>query len=131
LQARLDRLKAEAAKCKEPEIDWSKMIGRLVMVRDYDAQEFDWPQCLNDFNADLSYPFDCGASWAQCKLYDGPTRPNWIEWSGGECPVDGDEYVIIQLRDGSINASKACDFVWEHTSADLPFSIVRYSVIHP
>lgn len=50
------------------------------------------------------------------------TQPvdDWIEWSGGECPVDADAKVFIQLgtdsreeaeRDG---ASDAGSWEWDH-----------------
>lgn len=130
LQAQLDELKAQAAKCEEPEIDWSKMIGRLVEV--YMGGEWRGPYVLTKFRPDLLEPFFIGGQIGvnKARPYQGPTRPNWIEWSGGECPVKDDVVILVEMRCGDIDACKhASDYRWSHSG--MNGDILRYTVIEP
>lgn len=36
----------------------------------------------------------------------------WIEWNGGECPVNGDTDVTVTLRNGYVGPSKASLLDW-------------------
>lgn len=40
----------------------------------------------------------------------------WIAWHGGECPVEGDTLVDVQLRNGGRigGATRACTLYWRH-----------------
>lgn len=50
----------------------------------------------------------------------------WIEWKGGDCPVDGNTRVQIQWNDGSIVTGTASSYGW----TGLCFGrIVAYRVI--
>lgn len=51
----------------------------------------------------------------------------WVEWSGGDRPVDPDQRVEIECRDGSLSCMSAryCD--WVHLG-DHCSDIVRYRV---
>ena len=52
----------------------------------------------------------------------------WIEWSGGECPVKGHAGVYVTLRNGSeflMNRPATC--WWEHDGCEL--DILRYRVV--
>lgn len=40
----------------------------------------------------------------------------WIEWTGGKCPVSGDDEVEIQFRFGQIATFRASDLRWEHAT---------------
>lgn len=129
LQAELDKLKAELAK-PEPDFDWSQMIGRLVMVRDFESQDWKGPCVLSSVEMQTDSLFISPESyWRFAKLYDGPTRPNWIDWSGGECPIGPNEFVIVQYRDGLLGLVVAQFISWEHRHADG--DIMRYSVVKP
>lgn len=129
-QSQLDELKSQVMKCKKPEIDWSKMIGRLVVVRDRDTEEWSKPRVLEAYNKDNISKFYSDCSWYQCKLYEGPTRPNWIEWNGGECPVKGGVSVLVEFRDGGIDISRyALDYTWYHSGSDG--DIIRYTTLEP
>lgn len=113
----------------EPKIDWSKMIGRVVEVRDYDRQEWNCG-VFEKFYPESPFPFCTNEDvYKQCRLYQGPTRPNWIEWDGGECPVDEDSQVLVMLRGGHISAHNARLFVWHHSKNQS--DIIRYTVIEP
>lgn len=51
-------------------------------------------------------------------------QPEWIEWKGGECPVDGDTLVAYELRDGRRNCNKAGWLGWFHYGSDI--DIIAY-----
>jgi len=123
----IDALKAKAAKHQEPTIDWSKMIGRTVETRNYDSQK--WKRrVLLGYNPDDVLAFKCDCACKQCRLYEGPTRPNWVEWHGGECPVDDGVFVLVRLRDGEVRLRRA-EFLlgWKHENLDD--DIVKYTEI--
>lgn len=56
-------------------------------------------------------------------LYPTPDADGWIEWKGGECPVDVDALVCCKLRSGkvSITAYHAGILSWRHNgnAADI------------
>lgn len=131
LQAKLDDLKAQAAKCRDDEIDWPNMIGRLVEI--YDQEDHTIVCKLSGYDKSREYPFEIYGTnklkWRHAKLYQGPTRPNWIEWSGGECPVDSEKWILAQERDGGFEIYRASDFRWGHIGYEG--DIMRYTVIEP
>lgn len=47
----------------------------------------------------------------------------WIEWGGGECPVDGDTIVEVKLRKTN---PRAGDFTWSHYGIDC--DIIAYRI---
>lgn len=56
----------------------------------------------------------------------------WIDWHGGECPVDSDAIVEVKYREPSplhFNNDRAGDFAWSHdgNSGD----IIAYRLVHP
>jgi hypothetical protein len=130
LQSQLDELKAQAAKCEEPEIDWSKMIGRLVEVRNCIDKDWLGPRMLEGYATGWDKPFTADGFYAEAKLYQGPTRPNWIEWSGGECPVDDCVVVLFEMRSGEIDlCAIPLTIRWSHVGANG--DILRYTIIEP
>lgn len=58
----------------------------------------------------------------QEKLADG-----WIEWHGGECPVDGCVKVEYRLRDGDTSNEPASCLAWEHEGEC--YDIIAYRII--
>lgn len=52
-------------------------------------------------------------------LYPAPDADGWIEWEGGECPVNGDELVVCKVRSGREwrdgKAIMAKVLRWRHT----------------
>ena len=58
-----------------------------------------------------------------------PSSGDWIDWNGGECPVDGDLLVEIVFRYGnSIDQfSNASNFYWLHSG--YPGDIIAYKII--
>lgn len=134
LLARIAELQAEvqALKVADEEIDWNDpaWVGRTVEVRNYDYEL--WVRSiLCSYRPELNRSFilHSGLGWEQCRPYTGPTRPNWIEWQCGECPVDEEDWVIVQFRNGVIATRKGRQFSWKcRVSVD---DIMRYSVVVP
>lgn len=54
----------------------------------------------------------------------------WIEWSGGECPVNYNTQVEIRLRNGEDDLRHAGGFRWD-TSGVASYDIVAYRIIKP
>ncbi len=51
----------------------------------------------------------------------------WIQWHGGECPVDSDAIVEVKFRNQNrdkINSDRAGDFYWPHDG--LGYDIIAY-----
>ena len=56
----------------------------------------------------------------------------WIEWHGGECPVDSDAIVEVKYRHPSsyqFNNDRAGDFYWPHDG--LGYDIIAYRLQQP
>lgn len=65
--------------------------------------------------------------WACCQRAVKPTQNNdWIEWHGGECPVNGDTVVQVKRKDGKTETDNAIELLWMHY--DLPSDITHYRI---
>ena len=56
----------------------------------------------------------------------------WIEWHGGDCPVDSDAIVEVKYRHPSsyqFNNDRAGDFYWPHDG--LGYDIIAYRLQQP
>jgi hypothetical protein len=56
---------------------------------------------------------------------------DWIDWAGGECPVDDRQLVRVKFRDGSASCSRASHYEWFHDGPehlDGGSDIVAYRV---
>ena len=56
----------------------------------------------------------------------------WIQWAGGECPVDSDAIVEVKFRHPSsnqFNSDRAGDFYWPHDG--LGYDIIAYRLRQP
>ncbi|MAF05937.1 MULTISPECIES: hypothetical protein [unclassified Herbaspirillum] len=54
----------------------------------------------------------------------------WIEWKGGECPVDGETIVQVGFRDGIEMQGERADFWdWSHARRRSFADIVAYRVV--
>lgn len=74
------------------------------------------------------YTADAGAG----KTASAADADGWIEWHGGECPVDSDAIVEVKYRKPSpfhFNNDRAGYFAWSHdgNSGD----IIAYRMVHP
>ena len=72
----------------------------------------------------LKYEWRGGEQWVP-PIQSTP-EPEWIEWSGGQCPVDPAKRLIVQSRNGSVSCMSACYIDWTHQGH--PSDIVRYRV---
>lgn len=56
---------------------------------------------------------------------------DWIEWKGGQCPIDDSERVDLKLRNGHITRDipAGCVDDWNHK--DLMTDIIAYRVVGP
>lgn len=51
----------------------------------------------------------------------------WIEWKGGDCPVNVYEDVEVTLRKGTvISGTRALDWGWQHSDFFDDYDIVAY-----
>lgn len=56
----------------------------------------------------------------------------WIDWHGGECPVDSDEIVEVKFRKPCplhFSNDRAGDFVWSHHGSNG--DIIAYRIVNP
>ena len=51
----------------------------------------------------------------------------WVEWAGGECPVDGDIEVEVRLRDNAVRQEHAGAFAWRYY--DECDDIIAYRIV--
>lgn len=59
-----------------------------------------------------------------------PVGDGWIEWAGGECPVDPCALVEVELRDRVKDTRLAGEYWWTHGGDHSPGGdIVRYRVV--
>ena len=58
---------------------------------------------------------------------DDPVPGEWIDWTGGERPVDYDVDVWVKLRDGHKGTREAGDYRWDWRSNDS--DIIKYRVL--
>jgi hypothetical protein len=58
----------------------------------------------------------------------------WIEWKGGDCPLD-DIQIEAEMRDGSRYEGSAWSFMrgrWQHSSyMPHPQHIIAYRIVEP
>lgn len=60
---------------------------------------------------------------------------DWIDWQGGDCPVDKNVMVRVQgrfeaERDEHQMPRRASGWVWSHDPKDALFDIIAYCVVH-
>lgn len=55
----------------------------------------------------------------------------WIEWAGGECPVDNEAMIEIRYNDGDVFTDRADRLDWLHSdpNSDPNSDIVAYRVL--
>lgn len=65
------------------------------------------------------------------KRQENSVENEWIEWNGGERPVDVFVRVSVKFRDGTQNdGNAACNWYWGHVEGfEVPSDIVAYKVL--
>lgn len=83
---------------------------------------------------------DCNTSVVSRRQYESSlaaSKPvvghnGWIQWAGGECPVDSDAIVEVKYRKPNqhqYNNDRAGDFYWAHTGSNA--DIIAYRLQQP
>lgn len=54
---------------------------------------------------------------------------DWIEWTGGNCPVRGDTLVEVRIRGGDVVRDRAREFWWDHQRHLRASDILAYRVV--
>ena len=55
---------------------------------------------------------------------------DWIEWKGGECPVQENTAIEVKLRNGTVSSAwLAKGWVWEHGILSPRADIIAYRII--
>lgn len=103
--------------------------GRLFeMDSDY-CSNFELEKC-DDWLADVVTKQQYESALAASKAVVG--HNGWIQWAGGECPVDSDVIVEVKYRNPNsyqFNNDRAGDFTWSHDGIDG--DIIAYRLQHP
>ncbi len=58
-------------------------------------------------------------------------QSEWIEWAGGECPVEAYETVEVRRRSGTVHKGRAYGFFWRHVTVAPAQDIIAYRVVTP
>lgn len=54
---------------------------------------------------------------------------DWIEWGGGEQPVNGDVMVETKWSDGLVGCGEARKWRWDHSSLFSNLNLIAYRII--
>lgn len=133
LENTIRQLKANNAKLKAERDD---------MTLSYNAAMTELRQlrCDHDFKyrsgTPASHCLKCGAEslpeQSGCRKEDTQARePEWMSWSGGECPLPADTIVEVKFYDRQTESgSKASAYVWRHGALGVrELDIIAYRVI--
>ena len=96
----------------------------------------DW--CGNEFHTITASDYDTAiitrnqyeSALAASKAVVG--RDGWIQWAGGDCPVDSDAIVDVKFRNANqyqFNSDRAGDFYWSHEGFGC--DIIAYRLQQP
>ena len=103
--------------------------GQLLEIDSDYCSDFKLEKCddwITDVVAKQQYESALSASKSVVG-HDG-----WIQWAGGECPVDSDAIVEVKCRHPSshqFNNDRAGDFYWSHDG--LGYDIIAYRLQQP
>jgi len=112
LQAELEKLKAEEQEPKLPK------YGQIVEATDYN----EWPDRTYTFRHGINGDATEWKHWRPLR-----TPATRIEWSGGDCPVDPEQWVVYETRYGNRDLTKGHWYDWSHTDGGT--DIVAYWVL--
>lgn len=104
---------------------FGKVSGRCYLLKTDEWPEYETSIKGFYINArDVIYEFPAApfANWHQTilsrdeyfHLYPAPGADGWVEWKGGECPVEEDVIVDVKTRGGEVEFSKARCWNWSH-----------------
>ena len=103
--------------------------GQLFGINSVYCSDFKLEKC-DDWITDVVTKQQYESALAASKAVVG--HDGWIQWAGGDCPVDSDAIVEVKYRHPSsyqFNNDRAGDFYWPHDG--LGYDIVAYRLQHP
>lgn len=103
--------------------------GQLFEIDSDYCSDFKLETC-DDWITDVVTKQQYESAMAASKAVVG--RDGWIQWAGGECPVDSDAVVEVKFRNPNpyqINNDRAGDFTWSHHGFDG--DIIAYRLQNP
>lgn len=103
--------------------------GQLFEMESDYCSDFKLEKC-DDWIADVVTKQQYEAALAASKAVVG--HNSWIQWAGGDCPVDSDAIVEVKFRwhnQCQYNNDRAGDFDWAHTGSSA--DIIAYRVHKP
>ena len=101
---------------KDPGFDWyGHYLGKVYDIKFTGVKLANWHQTL------LS-PAE------YFHFYPARDADGWIEWKGGECPVEDDAVIDIRFRDGNEERGVHADWDWEHSGGG---DIIAYRLHKP
>lgn len=116
---------------------WPKVVDAVEQDSEGELFEKDSDYCsgfklekCDDWITDVVTKQQYEAAIAASKAVVG--HDGWIEWAGGECPVDSDEIVEVKYRKPNqyqFNNDRAGDYIWLHTGSDG--DIIAYRLQQP
>lgn len=91
-------LLAQQQKETKIEPDWANLLERLVFVRDNIEDGWEEPRILTAYTPEDTYPFrdTNGDAYTYARLYEGPTVPNFIPYTGQEIEGDGPWLILVK-----------------------------------
>lgn len=70
------------------------------------------------------------SAWQAAISSQNEPGDGWIDWAGGECPVQGNAGVEVRLKDGTVSSAwLAKGWVWEHGVLSPGADIIAYRVV--
>lgn len=103
--------------------------GQLFEMESDYCSDFKLEKC-DDWIADVVTKQQYESALAASKAVVG--HDEWIQWAGGDCPVDSDAIVEVKFRNPSrnkFNNDRAGDFYWSHHGFDG--DIIAYRLQQP
>lgn len=103
--------------------------GQLFEINSYYCSDFKLEKC-DDWITDVVTKQQYESALAVSKAVVG--HDGWIQWAGGECPVDSDAIVEVKFRNANqyqFNSDRAGDFYWSHEGFGC--DIIAYRLQHP
>lgn len=71
-------------------------------------------------------------AWQAALASQQPADDGWIEWAGGECPVNINSLVNVRYKSGGgdLEGRRAEVYNWSHNDKDC-YPIIAYRVVKP
>ncbi len=121
----VDRLARDYRKIRKQRDELLAALRDCVLVMERELEELKVIQpelnAARDAIASVNRPVHVPVADDEC----------WIEWGGGECPVDGELLVMVKFECGDIcgRYTKACQWDWSNGDK-TGYKIIAYRVAH-